>query len=246
MAKRKTRDSITMADMEARTSGPQQKKKWSLHDLKGIQAKTDNQMNMSTEYFNGKNICALGSAGSGKTYLSMVLASHSLLDPKQPQKRIIIVRSVVPSRDIGFLPGTLEEKVEVYELPYKDILADLFGRHSTYDDMKKAGLIEFHTTSFLRGLTWDNAVIIVDEVQNAVWQEINTVMTRVGNNSRVILIGDSNQDDLAIKGKEKSCIDRLSKICHYLPSFSTIRFTREDIVRSEFVKDWIIASEDMK
>lgn len=245
MAKRKSIDTYReVQDMSARKSGPDVKKKWSLHDLKGIQAITENQYAFATEYQNGQNICALGSAGVGKTFLGLFLASHSVLDPAQGQDKIIIVRSVVPSRDIGFLPGTLEEKIMVYEQPYRDILSDIFGRKSTYDDMKKAGLVEFHTTSFVRGLTWDNAIIILDEVQNCVWQEVNSIMTRVGKNSRVILIGDGAQNDLVMKKNETSCIDKVARVCHYMDSFSNIKFTREDIVRSEFVKDWLIASED--
>lgn len=246
MTKRKPKQSPLEAELEARTQGPNIKKRWTLHDLKGIQAITDNQRKFAEDYRDDKHICALGSAGSGKTFMGIYLAAHSTLNPGSPQGKVIIVRSVVPSRDIGFLPGTLEEKIMVYEQPYRDIFAELFGRKSTYDDMKKAGLVEFHTTSFVRGLTWDNAVIILDEVQNCVWQEINSIMTRVGKHSRVILVGDSAQNDLVMKKNEISCIDKLSRVCHYMDSFSCIKFTREDIVRSDFVKEWIICSEDVK
>jgi phosphate starvation-inducible protein PhoH len=242
MAKRKVREDSIAADLEARAHGPQQKKKWSLHDIRHIKPVTENQMAMLAEYEDGYNILARGSAGTGKTLISLYMAAVSILDPKQDQKKITIVRSIVPSRDIGFLPGTLEEKISIYEQPYRDIMAMLFGRASTYDDMKAAGLVEFHTTSFVRGLTWNDAVIILDEAQNCAWQEVNSIMTRVGENSRVIVIGDNNQDDLAIKGKEKSGFDKLVHTCHYMECFYNVCFTVEDIVRSSFVKDWIKAS----
>jgi len=175
------------------------------------------------------------------TFLAFYLALSEILE-KGEQKQIIVVRSAVAAREIGYLPGTKEEKEAVFEIPYTDICHDLFGRKSTYDDMKEAGKIKFMTTSHIRGLTWDNSIIIVDEIQNMCISEIDTIMTRVGKNTRVILCGDSKfQCDL--KKSEQTGIKRLLSILNKMKNFSSIQFNREDIVRSEFVKQWITASE---
>jgi len=179
------------------------------------------------------------------TFVGLWLALNELLRKDSGIDRIIIVRSAVPSREQGFLPGTLEEKSGVYETPYRDMFHNFFGKYSTYDDMKAAGLVEFCTTSYLRGLTWDNAVVVVDEGQNMRWDEINTIMTRVGKYTRVIFVGDVPQTDLR-SSHDKSGMGDFLRVLPHLPSFNTIRFTHHDIVRSEFVKQWIIASESLR
>lgn len=221
--------------------GPQKRKTWSEHDLKTIKPLKPAQEEMFHSWFNGKNICAFGSAGTGKTFLACYLALNELF--LQKISRIIIVRSAVPTREIGYLPGTLEEKTASYELPYHDIMWELIGRPSTYQDMKEAGIIEFLTTSFIRGLTWDNAVIIVDEGQNLTFHEINSIMTRVGNNSKIIFTGDTKQSDLDGKKLGFEGMTQALKVFQNLSTFSCIQFTPQDIVRSDFVKQWIIACE---
>ncbi len=222
------------------------KKTWTKHDMKLIQPRSENQTKMFQAFYEGYNICAKGSAGTGKTFVAFTLALNAILDPQCPQNRIIVVRSVVPTRDIGFLPGTAEEKVAVYEQPYKDILVDLFKRPNTYDDMKAAGLIEFVPTSFVRGLTWDNAVVIIDEAQNMTDMELHSVMTRIGEDTRFITCGDTRQNDLASKRKgEDSGYETFLELAARLDVVETIAFTRDDIVRSEFVRQWIIAREEM-
>jgi len=156
----------------AQRNGPK-RKTWSTHDLKTVKPLTPSQQDLFHAWYNYDHICAHGTAGTGKTYLAFYLALAEILNPKTPQDRIIVVRSVVPTRDIGFLPGDLAEKVSVYETPYKDICAELVGRRSTYDDMKESGLIQFMPTSFVRGLTWDDAIVIVEECQNMTFHEIN-------------------------------------------------------------------------
>ncbi len=195
-------------------------------------------------WINFEHLCAHGSAGTGKTFLAFYLALQEVLN-KQQQK-IIIVRSAVPTREVGFLPGNLEEKMQQYEEPYRDILWELMGRHSTYEDMKAAGLIEFHSTSFLRGLTWDNAIVIVDESENLTFHEIDNVMTRLGENTRIILTGDTKQTDL--DGSKKMGEEGLSKakrIFESMKTFGMIEFTVDDIVRSKTVKSWIKACEHL-
>ncbi len=225
-------------ELAARREGPK-RKTWSKHDLKCIQALTPTQHDFIHSFINGDHILAHGCPGTGKSYIGLYLALSELLDQRSDIEKIIIVRSVVPTRQIGFLPGTLEEKYAPYELPYKDIFADLLGRDSTYDDMKAAGVVEFVTSSFLRGLTWDNCIVVVDEGQNLSSHETNSIVTRLGKNSRLLFLGDLDQTDL--QGGEKTGMDSMIKIVADMKDFSVIRFTEHDIVRSEFVKSWIKA-----
>ena len=145
---------------------PSRKKHWSIHDLATIKPMTATQQFMFEEYMNGQHICAHGHAGTGKSFVGLYLALNDILSPHTETRRIIIIRSVVPTRDVGHLPGTLAEKAAPYELPYKDMFEMFLGRSSSYDDLKEAGIVEFHTSSFIRGLTWDNTVVVVDECQN--------------------------------------------------------------------------------
>ncbi len=230
------------ANGHAMEEGPK-RKQWSTKDLKNIKPKTAAQEDMFHAWHQGKHLCASGSAGTGKTFLAFYLALNELLT--QHTRRIIIIRSAVSTREIGFLPGTLEEKTAMYELPYHDIMWELIGRPSTYQDMKDEGLVEFMTTSFVRGLTWDNAVVIVDEAQNMTFHEINSIMTRIGENTRIILTGDTKQTDL-VENKKHLGVEGMSqalKVFDNMKSFASIHFTMHDIVRSEFVKSWIVACE---
>lgn len=221
------------------------KKKWHIHDLNVMNPLTPNQEDMFHAFYNGSHICAQGSAGTGKTFLALYLAFQEILDHKFPARQIIIVRSNVPSRDIGFLPGTEEEKMSVYELPYHDICEELFGKSSTYDDMKKAGLIKFMSTSHVRGLTWDDSVVIVEECQNLNFHEIDSIMTRTGRRTRLIVTGDVPQADLPHNGKDQSGMRHFLEVIRDIDDFVNIRFTEHDIVRSDFVKSWIIASQNL-
>jgi len=233
-------DSNTLAIKEGPT-----KKKWTTLDLKPVQALNSSQEDMFHHFHNETHLCAHGSAGTGKTFLAAYLALRELLDPRTPQKKIIIVRSAVATRDLGFLPGTLDEKVSEFETPYKDIFAELLGRNSSYDDMKAAGLVKFLSTSYIRGLTWDDALIIVDEGQNLAFHEINSVMTRLGQNSRIIFTGDFPQTDLRKHRGDVSGMEDFVKVVDRLKDFARVEFSHHDIVRSKFVKSWIIASEEV-
>lgn len=219
------------------------KKQWSIHDLKTVKPITTPQKMMFESFFSGNHIIANGYAGTGKTFIAAYLALTNVLSKEQPQEKIIIVRSAVPSRDIGFLPGTAEEKMEPYELPYKEIFSELVRYNHSYDTMKDTGHVSFMPTSFVRGLTWDNAVIIVDEMQNMTDSEINSVMTRVGNNSKVIVCGDNEQNDLTMKRNEQSGFQYFLKIADRMRMFDQITFGENDIVRSGFVKEWILARQ---
>jgi len=218
------------------------RKHWSQHDIKSIQPLTPTQEEMFHAWYNDKHICASGSAGTGKTFLALYLAINEVIEKQQ--KKIIIVRSAVPTREVGYLPGTLEEKTALYELPYHDIMWELIGRPSTYQDMKEAGIIEFMTTSFIRGLTWDNAIVIVDEGENMTFHEIDSIMTRIGENSRIIFTGDMKQTDLDGKKNGTSGMQQALKVFDNMENFTSLQFSKYDIVRSEFVKSWIIATEE--
>lgn len=219
------------------------RKRWSEHDLKSIKAMNPRQADFLHGWFEGNNVCAYGSAGSGKSYLAVYAALAALFDSRDSAQRIIIVRSAVSTRDIGFLPGKIEEKQQPFEQPYVDILEDLVGRASTYQDMVDAGAIEFVLTSHVRGLTWDNAVVIIDEAQNMTFHEINSVITRLGKGSRVIVAGDTKQTDLVKNSRDTEGFTKAINILTKLGA-TIVCYQPEDIVRSGFVRSWLIACED--
>jgi phosphate starvation-inducible protein PhoH len=235
---------VNINNARAMEEGPI-KKKWSLHDLKNIKPLTSTQEDMFHAFYNGYDICAHGTAGTGKTFLALYLAFQEILDGRNDANHIIIVRSNVATRDVGHLPGTLDEKMSEYEAPYREICVELFGKPSTYRDMKDAGLISFMPTSFIRGLTWNNAVVIVEEGQNMNFHEIDSVMTRVGYGSRVIYTGDVPQADLPHVGRDKSGMAILLDVMKDLKDFEGIKFNRHDIVRGDFCKRWITATEHL-
>jgi len=228
----------------AMDQGPQKKKKWTKHDIHAVKPLTATQEEMFHSFYQGQHICAHGSAGTGKTFLALYLAINEVIEQGIGASRIIIVRSPVQLREIGHMPGDLEEKISFFETPYKDIMADLFNRSATYDNMKEAGIIEFMPTTFIRGLTWDDAIVIVDEGQNMSFHEINSIMTRLGENSRIIFTGDLPQSDLT-RRNDISGMGQFMKIAENMKDFSSVGFTKHDIVRSNFVKRWIIASEEV-
>jgi phosphate starvation-inducible protein PhoH len=245
MGKRAKRhyDNMNVEEINARQDF-KNNKKLTIHDLKSIKPINDPQRQMFQSYFSDNFIVANGSAGTGKTFCSIYLGLTDLLSKNMPQDKLIVVRSAVPSREIGHLPGTEQEKLEPYEAPYRDIFTELLGRPVAYDKMKKQGKVKFVPTSFVRGLTWDNAVIVVDEVQNMTFYEINSVITRVGANSKLIIIGDQIQTDLYRKKNDSSGMQGFISVAQKMDEFDHIVFTQHDIVRSGFVKSWICALED--
>ncbi len=211
-------------------------------DLKKIDPQTENQSSVFDSWDDGDNIILAGSAGTGKTFLAMYLALESVLTRETPYHRLIIVRSVVPVRDMGFLPGTLEEKKEVFETPYKSICNELFNDPKSYNKMINNNTIEFTTTSYIRGMTIDNAIIVVDEMQNLNFHELDSVVTRVGENCRIIFSGDYYQSDFTNES-DRQGIQRFLRIVEQLKNFSVITFNWHDIVRSDFLRDYIMTKE---
>lgn len=224
--------------------GPK-RKSWSRHDLRHIKPLTLAQEDFFRSFMDGQNIVAHGSAGTGKSFVGLYLALNEYFRMESQIEHIIIVRSAVPTRQLGYMPGDLNEKTALYETPYRDIIGDLFGKRSTYDDMKEAGVIQFMTTSFVRGLTWDNAIVLVDEAQDCNAHELNSIMTRLGENSRIIVCGDTKQNDLIHSKHDVSGLDVFMKAATKMSSVSLVQFTHSDIVRSQFVKDWIVAYEQV-
>ena len=213
-------------------------------ELRQIQPLTANQQVTFDAYHQGYNLMIHGFAGTGKTFCALYLALEEMLMPRAKYDKIVIIRSVVPSREMGFLPGTVKDKIAVYEEPYKEICDDLFGRGDGYGILKMKKLIEFTTTSFLRGMTFNNSIVIVDETNNMNMAELDTVMTRLGNNSRIVFCGDYRQTDLN-KPHEKTGINTFMNITRRINSFQHIEFQKEDIVRSGVVRDYIIQKTEM-
>ena len=213
-------------------------------NLRSFQPLTDNQRITFEAFENGNHLLLVGTAGTGKSFLSIYLGMQDIMENKT-QEKLVIIRSVVPTRDMGFLPGSNKEKSKVYEAPYYSIFGELFGRGDAYDYLKNKNLVEFMTTSFVRGITINDAVIIVDEFQNMTANELHSVFTRIGKNCRVIFAGDIKQNDITGR-HERSGFDDFFKVIRKMRDFHIVEFDRDDIVRSNLVKQYIIAREDLE
>lgn len=214
-----------------------------LDDMKVIEPLTDNQKLFFDAYEDSNIMLLHGVAGTGKTFIALYHALEEVLDKSNPYKRVIVVRSAVPSREIGHLPGDEKEKTEVYTEPYVEVCQDLFGRHDAYQRLEEQGAIKFLITSFVRGITLEDSIIIVDECQNMTDMELNSVITRVGNRSKIIFCGDFRQTDLYRK-TDMSGLKKFMAIADMMPSFKTFEFGVDDIVRSAIVKEYILARLD--
>ena len=213
--------------------------------LKPIVPKTFAQEQTFTAYDAGDHLLLHGMAGTGKTFISMYLALEEIFNnPDSDYYDVTVIRSVVPTRDIGFLPGKEEDKIGVYEEPYKAICNEIFGRGDAYDILKTKELVRFMCTSFVRGLTLNNTIVIVDEVNNMSFHELDSLITRLGENCRVIFCGDFRQSDLT-KKQEREGLLNFMNIIDNLSGFEHIEFTQNDIVRSKLVKEYIIAREQL-
>lgn len=229
--------------VEIPTEYNRSQKVFSIHDMINVKPLTRNQGKLFDIWGEDYSLIIAGSAGSGKSYLALYLALNEMLDPESKYERVIIVRSAVPTREIGFLKGSEEEKIAVYETPYIQLFDELFKKKNQYKFMKEAGLVEFHTTSYVRGLSFHNSIVIFDEFQSATYHELFTVATRLGQNSKVVFSGDFAQNDLLKSKSDVSGFAKFVAIADRVPSFRKIYFTHDDIVRSNFVKELIIAEE---
>ena len=207
---------------------------------------TTNQDMFFTQYGEGKHIFAYGCAGTGKTFIALYNALKDVLDPETPYEKVYIVRSLVATREIGFLPGDHADKSDIYQIPYRKMVKYMFKMSSDaefemlYANLKNQGTLDFWSTSFLRGVTFDDAIIIVDECQNLNYHELDSIITRAGENTRIMFCGDGVQSDLT-KTTERNGITDFQRILSKMESFSLIEFTIEDIVRSGLVKEYILA-----
>jgi len=220
-------------------NGKHHLKRVRIDDLLTFSPITKNQEKTFKHYKKGNHLLLHGIAGTGKTFMSLYLAMEEVLDPSTVYDDIFIVRSAVTTRDIGFLPGDEQEKVSIYEAPYRSICKELFGLENAYDSLKQQNNVKFMSTSFIRGITINNAVLIVDECQNLNFHELDSIITRVGKNSRIIFCGDYTQTDLT-RENDRNGIQKFMKILNEIPSFATVEFEIDDIVRSDFLKDYII------
>lgn len=217
-----------------------------IDNLVTVNPATDNQRKAFQDYKNGKNLFLYGAAGTGKTFITLYLALQEALRNETKYDTVYIVRSAVPTREIGFLPGDEEDKTALFQVPYQNMVKFMFEQPNEqafnilYDRLKNQGSLMFLTTSFLRGITLDNAIIIVDEAQNLNFHELDTIITRVGQDSKIMFCGDFFQTDLQ-KSSEKSGLQHFMKILRGMPSFSTIEFNLGDIVRSGMVKEYLIS-----
>ena len=218
--------------------------------LRDIDPLTDNQKILFDAYAENKNIVAYGCAGTGKTFITLYNAIKDVLSPTTPYEKIYIVRSLVATREIGFLPGDHEDKSTLYQIPYKHMVKYMFEMNTDadfemlYGNLKTQGTIDFWSTSFIRGTTFDNAIIIVDEYQNLNFHELDSIMTRVGEDSKIMFCGDATQSDLT-KTNERNGIMDFMRVLRIMPSMDIIEFGVEDIVRSGLVKEYILAKMEI-
>lgn len=214
--------------------------------LKTFEPLTGNQSKFFEMYRGGAYFSfLLGSPGTGKSFIAAYKALEEVLDKSNPFKQLVIIRSAVQTRDVGFLPGSLDEKSEIYEMPYIEICQTLFGRSDAYQRLKEQNYIRFITTTAIRGISLDDAVILVDECQSMTWHELSTVLTRVGHRSKIIFCGDKGQNDLIKSKNDQSGLGQFLDVARTMSAFQEVIFTPEDIVRSSLTKDFIIACDKL-
>ena len=207
---------------------------------------TDNQKIFFDEYAKGKNIFAYGAAGTGKTFVGLYLALKDVLNVNTPYEKVYIVRSLVSTREIGFLPGDHEDKSSLYQIPYKNMVKYMFEFSTDsdfemlYGNLKSQETISFWSTSFIRGTTLDNCIILVDEMQNLNFHELDSIITRVGENTKILFCGDATQTDLTKSNEKNGILDFMKIIKAMEYDFSSVEFTTDDIVRSGLVKNYIV------
>ena len=218
--------------------------------MRDIDPLTQNQQNLFDAYAQDKHLVAYGCAGTGKTFITLYNALRDVLDPTTPYEKIYIVRSLVATREIGFLPGDHDDKSLLYQIPYKNMVKYMFEMRTEadfqmlYGNLKTQGTIDFWSTSFIRGTTFDKAIIIVDEFQNLNYHELDSIMTRVGEETKIMFCGDATQTDL-IKQNERNGIHDFMQILRIMPSVDIIEFGVEDIVRSGLCKEYLLAKLEL-
>jgi phosphate starvation-inducible PhoH-like protein len=237
----------TLVPMNAMSAKQMRRKKpINLDHLKTIEPLTENQERVFNSYAEGKHLVLHGAAGTGKTFISLYLALQQVLDPASPYEKVYMVRSLVPTREIGFLPGDHEDKSNLYQIPYKNMVKYMFEMpddntfEMLYDNLRAQETISFWSTSFIRGVTLDRCIIIVDEFSNLNFHELDSIITRVGEDCKIIFSGDYTQSDL-VKSNEKNGVLDFMKILQSMPSFDVVEFGIDDIVRSGLVREYLVS-----
>ncbi len=244
MARRKRAEQPIGVGLTTRQA--KRKKPLSSEYLVDIDPLTENQKKLFNSYAAQKHLVAYGCAGTGKTFITLYNALREVLDERTPYEKIYLVRSLVATREIGFLPGSYDDKSDIYQIPYKNMVKYMFQLSSDaefemlYGNLKSQETIKFWSTSFLRGTTLDNSIIIVDEFQNMSYHELDSIITRVGENSKIMFCGDASQSDLQKTNERNGIVDFMT-VLRKMPSFDIIEFGVDDIVRSGLVKEYIIA-----
>lgn len=215
-----------------------------IDDLKTIEPYTAHQQEVFDAWRDGDNLALVGTAGTGKTFLGLYLALEQVMDKSTPFDKVEIIRSVVPTRDVGYLPGSLEEKLHAFTGPYRSACHELFDDPKAYEKLIHNNYVSFSSTSYIRGTTFDNTIILVDEMQNLNFHELDSVITRVGHCTKIIFCGDYKQSDFK-SASDKEGINTFLRILEQMRHFSVIAFSWEDIVRSDFVRDYIMTKEWM-
>lgn len=218
------------------------KKKFSVHDLKQIEPMTRNQEKVFDLFEEDYNLFLSGSAGTGKSFLGISLAMKEILSGNSPYRKLVILRSPSQIADLGYLPGTQEEKEAVYETTYHQLFDDIFKKKNQYAVAKDSGLVEFMTTAFIRGITLKDSIIVFDEAQNNDYSAFSSVVTRVGENSKIIICGDIRQSDIQRK-RGISGFNQMLEVTKMMPSFRNIEFTMDDCVRSGIAREFLIAED---
>jgi predicted ribonuclease YlaK len=249
MARRK-RTSDQPIGVGMTTRQMKRKKPISFDIMREVEPLTENQKRLFESYDQNKHIVAYGCAGTGKTFITLYNALQDVLDERSPYEKIYIVRSLVATREIGFLPGDHEDKSSLYQIPYKNMVKYMFelpdeaSFEMLYGNLKTQGTISFWSTSFIRGTTLDKSIIIVDEMQNLSFHELDSIITRVGEDSKIMFCGDATQSDL-IKTNDRNGIIDFLKILRVMPSFELIEFGIEDVCRSGLVKEYLTAKYEL-
>ena len=246
MARRKRSNGDQPIGVGLTTKQMKRKKPLSSDYLVNIESLNNNQQRLFDSYKNGKHLVAYGCAGTGKTFISLYNAIKDVLSENTPYEHIYLVRSLVATREIGFLPGDHEDKADIYQIPYKNMVKYMFQMPSDadfemlYGNLKQQDTIKFWSTSFIRGTTIDQAIVLVDESQNLNFHELDSIITRVGEDAKIIFCGDASQTDLQ-KTNEKNGILDFMKIIEQMPElFAMVEFDVNDIVRSGLVREYLV------
>ena len=217
-----------------------------------VEPLTENQKRIFEAWDQGKHLYIYGAAGTGKTFCALYKALFDTLKPTPSYSSVYLVRSLVATREIGFLPGDHEDKSSLYQIPYKNMVKYMFEAGNDnefemlYGSLKQQETIKFWSTSFLRGVTLDNAVVIIDEMQNLNFHELDSIITRVGENTRIVFCGDAMQSDL-VRDKEKNGIHDFMRILEVMEDdFTMIEMGVDDICRSGLVRNYLIAKHSVQ